>query len=395
MPRKIYTEQKKTEIDEALKITVSKTGSDADLNERTSSTPFLTINAAIRYVVTFNLRYYGATITVSSGTYTENIVLPPYIANLTPGITIIGSEDTIINGNIINISEYSKISNFKVTANDISSPVIYNLNGILDIDNINITKNIRSNVIECMEGKIILSNITCNGNASSYLCADRGKIVINGDCSFTGSVTNGCVSAINNGVIDVMFLDSRYPIISGSVTGRRFFASSGGVINVKDNSESFFPGTANGVLESGGIYTSINNDNGGGGEPGGEDVTNKSIVFTGNVLGTVTLSSNQNTANLTSSIEVVNIEKDCTITEDYNGKLLNVTKQCTITLPIINKPGYNLYIRNSHSEKITITSFGCTINSSSSPISLSSNEVLFLVLNETNYLTLDTSAKAQ
>lgn len=395
MPKKMYTEQKNAEIYEPLSVIVSKSGSDNELNDRNETTPFLTINAAIKYVTSFNLRYYGATITVLEGTYTEDVLVPSYVSNVTPGITIIGGEDTIINGNIINISEYSKISNFKVTANDILSPVIYNLNGILDIDNINITKNIQSNVIECMDGKITLSNITCNGNASSYLCADKGKIVINGDCSFTGSITNGCVSAINNGVIDVMFLNSRYPIMSGSVTGRRFFASSGGVINVKDNSESFFPGTANGVLESGGIYTSINNDNGGGGEPGGEDVTNKSIVFTGNVLGTVTLSSNQNTANLTSSIEVVNIEKDCTITEDYNGKLLNVTKQCTITLPIINKPGYNLYIRNSHSEKITITSSGCTINSSSSPISLSSNEVLFLVLNGTNYLTLDTSAKAQ
>lgn len=395
MPKKMYTEQKNAEIYEPLSVIVSKSGSDNELNDRNETTPFLTINAAIKYVTSFNLRYYGATITVLEGTYTEDVLVPSYVSNVTPGITIIGGEDTIINGNIINISEYSKISNFSITANEVSSPVIYNLNGILDIDNINITKNIQSNVIECMDGKITLSNITCNGNASSYLCADKGKIVINGDCSFTGSITNGCVSAINNGVIDVMFLDSRYPIMSGSVIGRRFFASSGGVINVKDNSESFFPGTTNGVLESGGIYTSINNDNGGGGEPGGEDVTNKSIVFTGNVLGTVTLSSNQNTANLTSSIEVVNIEKDCTITEDYNGKLLNVTKQCTITLPIINKPGYNLYIRNSHSEKITITSFGCTINSSSSPISLSSNEVLFLVLNGTNYLTLDTSAKAQ
>lgn len=395
MPKKMYTEQKNAEIYEPLSVIVSKSGSDNELNDRNETTPFLTINAAIKYVTSFNLRYYGATITVLEGTYTEDVLVPSYVSNVTPGITIIGGEDTIINGNIINISEYSKISNFSITANKVSSPVIYNLNGILDIDNINITKNIQSNVIECMDGKITLSNITCNGNASSYLCADKGKIVINGDCSFTGSVTNGCVSAINNGVIDVMFLDSRYPIMSGSVIGRRFFASSGGVINVKDNSESFFPGTTNGVLESGGIYTSINNDNGGGGEPGGEDVTNKSIVFTGNVLGTVTLSSNQNTANLTSSIEVVNIEKDCTITEDYNGKLLNVTKQCTITLPIINKPGYNLYIRNSHSEKITITSSGCTINSSSSPISLSSNEVLFLVLNGTNYLTLDTSAKAQ
>ena len=258
-----------------------------------ASKPFKTIQACLNYICdNYNMSSRVATISVAEGyDSTSGIILPLY--NATTGyIRIVG--------------ESSSFEGVKTGYIDLSYAVRYDIHNIT-ARVLSIASGIRGTV-QCSSGTVNLYNVCCDmknadqtaGGAIYCLYANTGGLIriwALGAGDFTPGVTFDIDGASIQGVIfasgvgqiqyaadltyrgagtvvnDVtvsnlgMIIRSsstleqpgRVPILviedGASVTGRRYSATSNGIIAARSAGEEFYPGTITGQTSTGGQYT--------------------------------------------------------------------------------------------------------------------------------------------
>ena len=87
-----------------------------------------------------------------------------------------------------------------------------------------------------------------------------GPIVISADIAINGKIEHGGATVLSSRggtiITNLTAVGGRYPVISGSVSGRRFYANMNGIIVTNQQGPNYFPGTEAGVVDTntGGIY---------------------------------------------------------------------------------------------------------------------------------------------
>lgn len=268
-----------------LTVYVATTGSDT-LDEKrglSPDRPFATLQAATRFVAdTYNVSAYRVTIQVAAGDYrsqNRSLVLPSYTAS-TGTIAIVGAgRDDVLLDNVVN--RYSAHYIIRdVTIAGIVSETSYAHNLQLESGEVELF-NVALNTSR-FSGCTSFSHIYSNGGvckipatsesyptgihlypqeAQPYLLrVDAGVINVSADISVETpcTVSDATVYAKSLGLFD-MFASGlpnpgRAPRFTGTVSGKRYYIVTNGIIDVHGAGPEFIPGTIPGAQATGGQY---------------------------------------------------------------------------------------------------------------------------------------------
>lgn len=244
---------------------VRKTGSDAN-DGLASGTAFLTVQKAIDAALALDMSIYSVTIDVGPGTFNEGSRLG-VTGNGNARITVQGAgyDQTAISGSGYGISASGGVSltvrDVDVVGNQICitaglGAVIY-LAGTVQISGG------AARLIQATSGATIqiagAHTIRLNSDSAYLLYADQGGYMIiaagvtmktTGARSFSATVKSSGAS-----VITVTASQVAWDTTDGAISGARYSASLNGVINtVTGGGASYFPGSANGSVSTGGQY---------------------------------------------------------------------------------------------------------------------------------------------
>ncbi len=247
---------------------VATTGNDS--NSGASSSPWLTIQRAINYLLTsVDLNGYNVTISVANGTYTTPVIVnAPFVgAGSGTGVTLQGNTSTpsscIIsttaasgisaqNGAFINVAGFQ----LQTTTSGHALFSEY-------FSRINISGNCNFgavaslyNHIHCSDhGRVdITTSYSISGNAANhYLSNACSGIVIFGGVTCTLSGTPAFSNAFTT-ASNVAIVQANAATFSGSATGSRYAATANGVIQTGGSGASYFPGSSAGSTATGGQY---------------------------------------------------------------------------------------------------------------------------------------------
>ena len=260
-------------LSSTLNVYVNKTtGSDAT-GDGTASKPFATISKAVKTICdNYNLSSYASIVRVAQGVYDEDVEMYAYSSS----------------GGYIRIQGEADVR-----------PTLRGCfygrrtTGTWYIDGVNIafagrpTPNATSYSAVRVDTSIMVNLLNCAidlGTAESAISRSavggaEGSVVLRQGCSITGKC-NSCLSA--SGCVVQLFADLNMdgveasivahannlgriatsktanggimPVVSGTVTGRRYAASTNGIINIEGAGPDYFPGTIAGSTASGGQY---------------------------------------------------------------------------------------------------------------------------------------------
>ncbi len=253
------------------------TGSDNN-SGLTPATAFKTIQKAISYICdNINLSGYNATISVSAGTYS---IITTRKYNSSGGIIRIAGSGkdisfiTVSNSRCINSENNSgtyDISGFTLEeTTTLSQSSIYgcvysesgvsiilsDLKCIQNEPNASIASQaiVRSNGGSVSIGQnveMIANGLSSGSNLYALFSNNRGTINVERDLSINGTL-NTTASATN---VSIIQRGANLPVITGTVTGKRWSVSANAIIRSNGGGENYFPGSiAGGPPTSGGQY---------------------------------------------------------------------------------------------------------------------------------------------
>ncbi len=260
-------------LSSTLNVYVNKTTGSDTTGDGTAAKPFTTIAKAVRTVCdNYNLSSYTAIIRVAPGVYDEDVEMYAYSSS----------------------GGYIKIQG-EADARPTLRGCFYGrrTTGTWYVDGVNIafagrpTPNATSYSAVRVDTSIMVNLLNCAidlGTAESAILRSavggaEGSVVLRQGCSITGKC-NSCLSA--SGCVVQLFADLNMdgveastvahanssgrimtsktanggimPVVSGTVTGRRYAASTNGIINVEGAGPDYFPGTIAGSTATGGQY---------------------------------------------------------------------------------------------------------------------------------------------
>lgn len=252
------------------------TGSDVldDRRGESEEKPFKTIQACLNFCCdNFNLSRYKTTINLLEGTYKENVSLPRYssaggfieIVGKNGGVVVEGSFYSsqpvgtyyLKDIGILSSTFPAEISSFYVAVRTSQGATINIENVSIDISGD--TGTTYKHAVGSFTGGTIIIRKGCSitGPCSNCFHADAGTIInIYNDISIDGVKANIIARASASGFIDVSSAANGgiMPVISGEATGMRYRASLNGIIRTNNSGPEYFPGTTNGIVETGGQY---------------------------------------------------------------------------------------------------------------------------------------------
>jgi len=227
---------------------------------------FLTIQKAVDTVsATLDLATYDVTIQVGAGTYTNAVVLKKTVGTgfvrllgdtTTPANVILSpSSGTVITNSGVVSSSYS-VKGFKFTnagggsCFDFGAPIYVEI-GNLDIAPVSaVNAHITANGGAIIK---IVSDYTVRTGGGYHLRASNGFGCIYGNGI---TITVASTPAFSNAFIEVV--ENSYvnfnATISGSATGKRYNAATGGIINANGGGANYFPGNVAGTVTTPGFY---------------------------------------------------------------------------------------------------------------------------------------------
>lgn len=98
------------------------------------------------------------------------------------------------------------------------------------------------------------SGVTLTGDSNScFVAYDGGRVYILGDVDFPSNVTLATAFAYA-GNYGVLFGGDFVKTGTGTITGKRYDASFGGIVSTSGGGATFFPGTVSGTTAVGGVY---------------------------------------------------------------------------------------------------------------------------------------------
>ncbi|QND57406.1 hypothetical protein [Mesorhizobium huakuii] len=219
---------------------------------------FLTIQKAANVIAALDCSTFQAFVQVVDGTYTAGTSLPPYLGSLPPVIK--GNNATP--GNVIisttgaNCFTNASGQTWSVRDMELRSTTtgihLSSTSGLIQYQNIRFGT--------CAEGHIFAFGGKCQatgaysivGNAQYHMAAVNGSVVANGitvTLSGTPAFSDVFVRAGRAGDIDCFS-----SAFSGSATGQRYDALTGGAIFTNGAAITYFPGSVAGVARLGGNY---------------------------------------------------------------------------------------------------------------------------------------------
>jgi hypothetical protein len=220
---------------------------------------FLTIQKAIDTVSSIDCSTYQATIQVRSGTYSESLLLRPWIGLLPP--KLIGDETTPTNVVISGATSITnavpgctwRIGGFSVVAS--AYGVWAENGGILIIDgNMNHGASTFIQLVAVSQGRInVTANYTISGAAAVHAYSTYGGNVTASGRTVTISGTPNFSTAFARSLL-LGTLNLASMTFSGSATGKRYDAASNAVIYTNGASTTYLPGDAAGTTATGGLY---------------------------------------------------------------------------------------------------------------------------------------------
>lgn len=240
---------------------VATTGSDSN-DGLSAGAPFLTIQKAVDVVCSIDGGVQAVTISVADGTYTAGVALKAPVGSGT--FTIQGNTTTPANcvisptsGSAITANGAGKwtIKGVKLTTTSAGRGIIalgsstqlsisYIEFGSVNYEHIYLSNGAALSIggAWAISGSAIAHILVSSGgqfNAGGITCTITN----------TPAFSNGFATASNLGVIVVVSLT-----FSGSATGKRYDATTNGVIQTYGGGASYFPGNASGTTATGGVY---------------------------------------------------------------------------------------------------------------------------------------------
>lgn len=240
---------------------VATTGSDSN-DGLSAGSPFLTIQKAVNVVCSIDSGVYAVTISVADGTYAGAVALKAPVGSGT--FTLQGNTSTPANcvispasGSAITANGAGKwtVKGVKLTTTSAGRGIIalgsstqlsisYIEFGSVNYEHIYLSNGAALSIGEAwaISGSAIAHILVSSGgqfNAGGITCTITN----------TPAFSNGFATASNLGVIVVVSLT-----FSGSATGKRYDATTNGVIQTYGGGASYFPGNASGTTATGGVY---------------------------------------------------------------------------------------------------------------------------------------------
>ena len=248
------------------------TGSDTT-GDGTAAKPFATISKAVRTVCdNYNLSSYAAIVRVAPGVYDEDVEMYAYSSS-GGYIRIQGDAGThpVLRGSL-----YARrtTGTWYVDGLDISFAGRTTPNAT-SYAAVRVDTSILVNLLNCAidlgtgesaiarlavgggEGSVILrQGCSITGKCGSCLLASGCVVQIFADLSLDGVEADTVAQASSLGRIMTSKTANGciMPVISGTVSGRRYVASTNGIINVEGAGPDYFPGTIAGTVSTGGQY---------------------------------------------------------------------------------------------------------------------------------------------
>lgn len=219
---------------------------------------FLTVAKALTMASTLDTADQQLTIQVNAGTWTVPISFPRMVGGLLPILTGVGST-TIVNTNVAGSAIMNNggtpwiVQSLKV-AGGASTTFLISANGggLIKISSVELGVSSGYGLYsDKISGIIATGNLTFSGAIAGSAMRTEGLISIRSvTVTYSGTPAFGiCVEAAQGGYIDFFGTTN-----SGSTTGQRYLASSGGSIFTNGGGANFFPGSVAGVSTTG-YYT--------------------------------------------------------------------------------------------------------------------------------------------
>lgn len=239
---------------------VSTTGSDVNTG-LTIADPFQTVQKAVNIVESLVLNNFNVTIQLADGTYAESVTIGSLGIGSNKYVIIQGNAATPANtiisatsANAINVvggGARVKIKDVSLTTNTVGQCIYIFGSGYVEIDGVDFTTCAGSHMFITGSGATLLANgnYTVSGNAtSSHIAVDHCAFVSTQGRTITYSNTPAFgaanFSASRNGVISCWGMTFTN---GATVTGTRFGAAGGGVIDTNGGGANYIPGNAAGA----------------------------------------------------------------------------------------------------------------------------------------------------
>ena len=250
---------------------------DNDGKGNSADRAFRTIQAALNHVSeNFNFGRYNGTIQAMSGIYTENLTLPKYSSS-TGVLYIIGESEntTRIIGGITAAESAGKFYIQKIAVQSPGVPLLAPSNARLILVPSAVTMSFSSFSLDAsvpIEGGGVTFPFTVNGGTLVIQNDVTVNAAPSGNCYSVFEVTNGLVNFNKdmtvNGAVSRAFVDlyslavwrrvstpgEVFPVINGTVTGKRYSVTQNSICNTLGGGANFLPGTEAGTTASGGQY---------------------------------------------------------------------------------------------------------------------------------------------
>jgi hypothetical protein len=244
---------------------VSTAGSDSN-NGLSSTSPWLTLQHAANVIQsTYDLSGFIATISLSAGTYTGNVIVNgPFVGALGPqSVVFLGNTGSpasyISNVGSGNNFDAETGAQFTVSGMQLSGGSYALLAGSggasISFGNIIFEAATTTHLGSGVGGTVTaIGNYTIAGGAPNHAFAGNvgAFIAINNiTVTLTGTPAFSSAFANANGLSEVQVFSATF---SGSATGSRYSAAANGVVNTQGAGATYLPGNASGTTATGGQY---------------------------------------------------------------------------------------------------------------------------------------------
>ncbi|WP_454626971.1 hypothetical protein [Bradyrhizobium cenepequi] len=243
----------------------ASTGSDSN-NGLTAGTPFLTLQKAENSIALYDLNGFSVTVNVAAGTYA------PVTLIADPGsgtVTYVGdpsnpSTRVISAGSGVAAAVYATrrghvLNGFKLSA---ATGVGANADadGTLTLQNMRYGTCAGAHIAADVGSILLWGTQTIDGNATSHFQSIQGADIRSAPVGSAQQCTLTIAASVSITSFAYAHLGGRaavtYALITGaaSVTGKKYDATTNGIINTSGGGASYFPGTVAGTTSQGGLY---------------------------------------------------------------------------------------------------------------------------------------------
>lgn len=243
---------------------VATTGSDTN-NGLSAGAPFLTITKALSVAAGLDCGGFLVSIMLADGTYSlsATLELPP--TTFCGKLTIQGNPTTPANveinsasaiGTVIRANQATceyVLSGFRIASSHGAGLIVARYGGKITVVGIEFGATTGTHLAAQMRGFVTISGgYSIVGSGFVHLSADIGSVIEFG--SFTVTAVGSPAFTIFAYAASTSIFYTGSVVYSGTVTGKRYYAEAGGLLNTNGGGANYFPGNSAGSVATGAQY---------------------------------------------------------------------------------------------------------------------------------------------